>query len=57
MARVWRTTRAQILISFSGRLVNDQSAMASGNLMQRSKVARLNACECSFSRTSLPLNA
>jgi hypothetical protein len=41
MARAWRTTRAPILICFSCRLVNDQSAMATGNSMQRKKVARL----------------
>src|SRR3546814_3559730 len=40
MARAWRTTRAPILISLSCRLVNDQSAMASGSSMQRRKVAR-----------------
>ena len=41
MARAWRTTRAPILISFSCRLVNDQSAIVSGNSMQRKKMARL----------------
>jgi hypothetical protein len=40
MARAWRTTRAPILVSLSCRLVNDQSAMASGSLMQRKEVAR-----------------
>ena len=42
MARAWRTTRGTpILISFSCRLVNDQSAIASGSSMQRKNVARL----------------
>src|SRR3546814_6454092 len=41
MARAWRTTRAPNLLSLSFRLVNDQSAMASGSSMQRRKVARL----------------
>ena len=41
MARPWRTTRAPILISFSCRLVRDQSAMASGNSMQRRTMAKL----------------
>jgi hypothetical protein len=41
MARAWRTTRAPILINLSCKLVNDQSAMASGSSMQRKKVAML----------------
>lgn len=41
MARAWRTTRARILISLRWRLVRDQSAMASGSLMQHKKVAKL----------------
>lgn len=40
LARAWRTTRAPILMSFSWKSVSDQSAIASGNLMQRRKVAR-----------------
>ena len=41
MARACRTTRAPIFISFCCRPVNDQLAIASGNSMQRRKVARL----------------
>src|SRR3546814_16122276 len=43
MARAWRTTRAPILNSLICRLVNDQSAMASGSSVPRRKVARLRA--------------
>ena len=41
MARAWRRTRAAILISFSCRLVSDQSTMATGNSIQRKNVVRL----------------
>jgi hypothetical protein len=53
MARAWRTTRAPILISLSCRLVNDQSAMASGSSIQRKKVAKSKASAGSCSRASL----
>ena len=45
-----------ILISFNCRLVNDQSAMASGKSMQRKKVARLWASAGNCSRASLLQN-
>jgi hypothetical protein len=39
IARAWRTTRAPILINLSCRRVKHQSAMASGNSMQRMKMS------------------
>jgi hypothetical protein len=56
IAQAWHTTRAPILISFSCRLVSDQSAMASGRSMERRKLARSQASACSCSRTSLSQN-
>ena len=43
IARAWRTTRAPNLIRFSCKLVNDQSVIASGKWIQRSKVVRYYA--------------
>jgi hypothetical protein len=53
MARAWRTTRAQILISLSCPLIKDQSAMASGSSMQRKTVAKSKASAGSCSRAAL----
>jgi hypothetical protein len=39
--RLWRTTLAPILISFSRKVVNDQCSTASGNASVRRKLPRL----------------